>query len=106
MSREKIDCLHYDEEFKCCRWFSDWGEDMPVLQPCLESPCEHYRKKKKECKFCKDGDEKCGTCERFIQGANGCWTNGDTEKCVTYKPLNYCFMCGRKLRGADNEHKN
>ena len=105
MSKEKIDCLHYDDEFGCCRWFSDWSQDMPILQPCLESPCEHYRKKKRECEFCKEGDEKCGTCEWFMKGTDGCATYSDMEHCVRYKPVNYCFMCGRKLRRKNEQRE-
>lgn len=92
------DCIYYDEEFDCCKWFSSWEQDMPILQPCIESPCKHYKKKKKECQLCKAGDEKCGTCERFMMGMDGCATECDTEKCVAYKSVNYCFMCGRKLK--------
>ena len=102
-----IDCIHYDEEFDCCTWFSSWGQDMPILQPCIESPCSHYIKKKKACEFCKDGEEKCGTCERFFMGMDGCATNCDSEKCIAYKPVNHCYMCGRKLKKEnENEQKS
>lgn len=40
--KEKIDCKHYDEELECCRKLSDWSQPMPVLQPCVESPCEYF----------------------------------------------------------------
>ena len=35
-------CQHYDNEFNCCKVLSDWSNPMPVLQPCVESPCEKY----------------------------------------------------------------
>ena len=38
----EYDCKYYDKELDCCKWFSDWKQPMPVLQPCIESPCEHY----------------------------------------------------------------
>ena len=101
------DCIYYDEEFDCCKWYSIWGQDMPILQPCLESPCSHYIKKKKACEFCKDGEEKCGTCERFFMGMDGCATNCDSEKCIAYKSVNHCYMCGRKLKKEnENEQKS
>lgn len=102
MSKEKIDCLHYDDEFGCCKKLSDWSDPMPVLQPCVESPCEYYEK---ECEFCKEGDEKCGTCEEMYKGMDGCSSRCDTEKCVAYKPVNYCFMCGRKLRRKNEQRE-
>ena len=41
---ENIDrCEYYDEELDCCKYFSDWSDAMPILQPCVESPCEKYR---------------------------------------------------------------
>lgn len=45
MSREKIDCKNYDDKFGCCKILSDWSDPMPVLQPCVESPCKYYEKK-------------------------------------------------------------
>ncbi len=36
------DCNYYDAELDCCKRFSDWSSPMPILQPCIESPCEHY----------------------------------------------------------------
>lgn len=35
-------CKHYDKELDCCKWLSDWSEPMPIIQPCLDSPCIHY----------------------------------------------------------------
>lgn len=35
-------CKHYDKEFDCCKISSDWSDPMPVLQRCVESPCEKY----------------------------------------------------------------
>ena len=43
--QKKIDCCHYDAEFDCCKWFSDWSDPMPVLQPCIESPCKYYERR-------------------------------------------------------------
>ena len=48
----KNDCKHYDKELDCCKWLSDWGQAMPVLQPCVESPCGHYKSRTGECPFC------------------------------------------------------
>ena len=38
-------CVHYGEEFDCCKLLSDFGQPMPVIQPCVESPCPHYKRK-------------------------------------------------------------
>lgn len=98
LEKALIDCRHYDDELGCCRKLSDWCEPMPVLQPCVKSPCEHYEKK---CEFCREGDEKCGTCEgKYKEWDESCASDCDEEKCVAYKPVNYCFMCGRKLKGG------
>lgn len=94
MSEKKNDCAHYDAFFDCCMVLSDWSEAMPVLAPCAASPCEYYEKK---CEFCKKGDEKCGTCEKILQGMDGCSAECNSEKCVAYSPVKYCFMCGRRL---------
>lgn len=40
------DCIYFDHELGCCKILSDWGQPMPVLQPCIESPCEYYKKSK------------------------------------------------------------
>ena len=104
MSKEKqIDCLHYDEELDCCMVLSDWSQPMPVLQPCIESPCEHYIK---GCYFCKAGDEKCGTCAKFFDyygdgGGEKCSSAYDSIKCVSYEPMKYCSMCGAKMKGGE-----
>ena len=101
MSREKIDCKHYDDEFGCCKILSDWSDPMPTLQPCVESPCEHYVK---GCYYCQVENEKCGTCVKFFDyyqdgGGEKCSSPFDSEKCGAYEPMNYCSMCGRKLKG-------
>lgn len=44
----ECDCKHYDKELDCCKLFSDWKQPMPVLQPCVEGPCEHYTRTPKE----------------------------------------------------------
>ena len=36
-------CAHYDKELNCCKLLSDWTSAMPVLQPCIEGPCEHFK---------------------------------------------------------------
>ena len=41
----KPDCIYYDRVLECCRVFSDWSQHMPVLQPCIESPCMYYKTK-------------------------------------------------------------
>ena len=48
-------CKYYDEELDCCKYFSDWSDAMPVLQPCVESPCEKYRPREvgEKCPICK-----------------------------------------------------
>lgn len=106
MTEEKhIDCLHYDDELGCCKVLSDWSQPMPMLQSCIESLCEHYVK---GCYFCKQNDEKCGTCVKFFDyyedgGSEHCSSPYDSEKCVAYKPMPFCSMCGRKLKdGAEN----
>lgn len=45
---KECDCKHYDAELDCCKCFSDWTQPMPVLQPCICSPCEHYTRTPKE----------------------------------------------------------
>lgn len=35
-------CKYYDTELDCCTRLSDWTEPMPILQPCIESPCTQY----------------------------------------------------------------
>ena len=42
------DCEHYDAELDCCKCFSDWTQPMPILQHCIDSPCEHYTRTPKE----------------------------------------------------------
>ena len=48
-------CKYYDEKLDCCKYFSDWSDAMPVLQPCVESPCEKYRPREvgEKCPICK-----------------------------------------------------
>ena len=51
-------CKHYDAELDCCKYFSDWTEAMPVLQPCTESHCDKYypaEKGNKKMKFVLNG---------------------------------------------------
>ena len=36
------DCKHYDGELNCCKIFSSWTDAMPILQPCIDGPCEDY----------------------------------------------------------------
>ena len=43
MEEIKNRCANYDKEFECCRIYSDWSEAMPVLQPCIESPCKYFK---------------------------------------------------------------
>ena len=45
---DECDCKHYDAELDCCKYFSDWTQPMPVLQPCIYSLCEHYTSTPKE----------------------------------------------------------
>ena len=104
MSEKKIDCLHYDEEFGCCKVLSDWSQPMPHIQPCIESPCEHYVK---GCDYCQVKNEKCGTCVKFFDYykdgvGEKCESPFDAEKCRAYEPMNYCSMCGRRLKGSDS----
>ena len=35
-------CKYYDKELDCCKKLSDWSDPMPILQPCVKGPCEHY----------------------------------------------------------------
>ena len=41
-------CKYYDAELDCCKYFSDWTQPMPVLQPCIEGPCERDTRTPKE----------------------------------------------------------
>ena len=45
---KECDCKHYDAELDCCKYLSDWTQPMPVLQPCIEGPCEHDTRTPKE----------------------------------------------------------
>lgn len=75
----EYDCKYYDKELDCCKWFSDWKQPMPVLQPCIESPCEHYTRTAervemkssniKQLKSC----PMCGDCQyaKICQDENG-----------------------------------
>ena len=38
------DCKYYDTELDCCKKLSDWTDAMPVLEFCVDGPCEHYAK--------------------------------------------------------------
>jgi hypothetical protein len=48
----------------------------------------------KECEYCKTDNEKCGTCTQFYED---CSAYSSEEICIEYKPVKYCFNCGRKL---------
>lgn len=37
------DCKYYDSELDCCKLLSDWSEAMPVLQPCVDGPCDKHQ---------------------------------------------------------------
>ena len=63
--------------------------------------CERNKRKKTDCEFCKVGDEKCGTCKKMFEGMDGCSSHCSAEKCRAYEPVNYCFMCGRKMKGGE-----
>lgn len=39
----KAKCMRYNKDLDCCRVLSDFSQPMPVLQPCIESPCKHYK---------------------------------------------------------------
>lgn len=41
-------CEYYDAELDCCKYFSDWSDAMPVLQPCVESHYENTDQEKLE----------------------------------------------------------
>ena len=43
-------CQHFDPELNICKLHSDWSSPMPVLTPCVESPCEDYSPKPKMAK--------------------------------------------------------
>ena len=38
----ECDCKYYDAELDCCKYFSDWTQPMPVLQPCIEIFDGHF----------------------------------------------------------------
>ena len=40
-------CKYYDKELEICKILSDFSYPMPVLQPCVESPCKYYKADKK-----------------------------------------------------------
>lgn len=38
-------CKHYDAENGWCKLFTDWQDDMPNVEYCIEGPCSHYEEK-------------------------------------------------------------
>jgi hypothetical protein len=61
-------------------------------------------REKIDCLYCEEGDEKCGTCVKFFDyyedgGGDRCSSAFDSQKCIAYKSMNYCSMCGRELKG-------
>jgi hypothetical protein len=39
------DCIHYDKDNGWCKKFSDWSNDMPNIEYCLEGPCPYQRQR-------------------------------------------------------------
>jgi hypothetical protein len=67
---------------------------------------QNYRKQSEGCDFCKEGDEKCGTCVKFFDyyedgGSDRCSCECGREKCFYYKPVPHCSNCGAKLKGSE-----
>jgi hypothetical protein len=63
------DCKNYDAELDCCKCFSDWSDPMPILQPCIKSPCELYEAvtdKKCLCPIC---GYQLGQCQCYFGGS-------------------------------------
>ncbi len=65
-----------------------------------------YRKQSEGCDFCKEGNEKCGTCVKFFDynedgGSDRCSSEYGNEKCAYYKPVHHCSNCGAKMKGGE-----
>ena len=66
-----------------------------------------YRKQSEGCDFCKEGNEKCGTCVKFFDyhedgGSDRCSIEYGNEKCAYYKPVHHCSNCGAKMKGGES----
>lgn len=65
----------------------------------------HYAdgvKEKKLCDWCEAGHEVCAACIKIIDyyedgGSDRCSETAEQEKCVYYKPMEYCPKCGKRL---------
>lgn len=103
---EIIKALKWCSELRLCvdcpmraeGYFSHTGN--ACRQALMKNALNLIIKQSEGCDFCKAGDEKCGTCKKMFEGMDGCSSNCDSEKCRVYEPVNYCFMCGRKLKGG------
>lgn len=52
------------------------------------------------CDWCKQGDERCGTCKNFFtDDGSRCSAEHDDIRCAYYEPMNYCPNCGADMRG-------
>lgn len=60
------DCKHYDSELDCCKLLSDWSEAMPVLQPCIDGPCEAHQLAEMEADL-----ERCIVFDEYLAKAFG-----------------------------------
>ena len=87
-------CIHYD----VCEYR---GLDKYPSEQALKDDCSHFMGKQSVgCDYCKQGDEKCGTCVEFFKGMDGCAAECDNEKCIAYKPVHYCPFCGARMKGG------
>lgn len=62
----------------------------------------------KDCEWCTQGNEVCGTCRRFFGTyKTKCVAGAQERACSFYRPFEFCPKCGRKLKEDDkNECKD
>ena len=104
MSREKqIEEMAKVIEQRCNR------DCIPSCDECIAQTLYNagYRKQSEGCDFCKEGNEKCGTCVKFFDyhedgGSDRCSSEYGNEKCAFYKPVHHCSNCGAKMKGGES----
>lgn len=61
----------------------------------------------KDCEWCTQGNEVCGTCRRFFGTCSSRCSAGAQERaCFYYEPFGFCPKCGRKLKEDDKNEKS
>ena len=79
------------DNYQGVRCRSCWVDDAIGLfddAPTVDAkPVVHGR-----CDWCKQGDERCGTCKNFFtDDGSRCSAEHDDIRCAYYEPMNYCI---------------